>query len=61
MKNFEKWCDRQIFCEPGAYKVAKIVWRAALEWTLKHKKHINYKDYKFDWIKTDIIEEELNE
>lgn len=38
----------------------KAGYRAALEWVLTHKKPIKYKDYKFDYIKTDVIEEELN-
>ena len=39
---------------------AKDGWRAALEWVLTHKKPIKYRDYKFDYIKTDVIDEELN-
>ena len=35
-------------------------WKAALEWVLTHKKPIKYNDYKFDYIKTDVIEEELD-
>lgn len=34
-------------------------WKAALEWVLTNKKPIQYNAYKFDYIKTDIIEEEL--
>lgn len=35
-------------------------WKQALEWVLTHKKPIKYRDYKFDYIKTDVIKEELN-
>ena len=35
-------------------------WKQALEWVLTHKKPIKYNDYKFGYIKTDVIEKELN-
>ena len=35
-------------------------WKAALEWVLTNKKPIKYKDYKFDYIKTNVIKRELN-
>ena len=36
-------------------------WQAALKWVLTHKKHIKYKDHEFDWVKTDVIEQELQD
>lgn len=36
-------------------------WKQALEFALSHKKPIKYNDYKFDYIKTGVIEAELQE
>ena len=66
MKEFEKWIRGQdtlpAFPRYGTVDedfAARDGWRAALEWVLSYKKHIKYKDYEFDWVKTDIIDEEL--
>ena len=72
MKEFYKWrqkCEesREYICygDDGGRELCvdlaiEGAWKAALEWALTHKKPIKYNDYKFDYIKTDVIEEELN-
>lgn len=66
MEQFEKcWgiqCAFPVFIkenETVCRRVAEDTWKAALEWALSHKKPIKYNDYKFDYIKTDVIEAEL--
>ena len=63
MDEFEKWSKKEYYtydalCRTDAMRLA---WKAALEWALTNKKPIKYKDYKFDYIKTGVIEEELKE
>ena len=58
MKEFEKWFNEEPTENEKGY--CMVAWRAALMWILTHKKPIKYNDYRFDYIKTDVIEEELN-
>ena len=76
MSEFNKWlgpdkCPVEVSCErsykgseefdcEACIELLKYGWRAALEWALTNKKPIKYKDYKFDYIKTDVINEELD-
>ena len=64
MRQFERWWVRQDeyydMDTCGHKDTAEAGWKAALEWTMTNKKPIKYNDYKFDYIKTDVIEEELN-
>lgn len=57
MKAYEKWARQNMYDRTETEKA----WKAALEWALSHKKPIRYNDYKFDYIKIDVIVEELNE
>ena len=62
MKQYERWQKKVLKHEysPNVPRGAEMGWKAALEWVLTHKKPIKYNNYKFDYIKTDVIEEELN-
>jgi len=64
VEQFKNWIERHNkknwSSEGYEWDVMEEAWRAALEWILTHKKPIKYNDYKFDYIKTDVIEEELN-
>ena len=62
-KEFEKWWEEKLDMHWSHYDkgVCYCAWHAALKWVLTNKKPIKYNAYKFDYIKTDVIEEELED
>ena len=63
MTEFDKWSKKEYYTYDALCRTdtMRLAWKAALEWALTNKKPIKYKDYKFDYIKTGVIEEELKE
>jgi len=68
MEQFEKWFEETYPLPPTIERGpigrdlksgCRGAWKAALEWALTNKKPIKYHAYKFDYIKTDVVEEEV--